>query len=414
MTNNPFIKKPIYLMAKPVGSKCNLNCAYCYYLEKGKFYYNSLNHSVMSDSILEQFIEQYILSQFSDNVLFTWHGGEPLLLPIEYYKKIIKLQKKHSNGKTIDNCIQTNATLINDEWCRFFKENGWLVGVSIDGPQHFHDKYRQNTNGNGSFNKVIDAINLLNKWHVDWNAMAVINRYNANYPIDFYNFFKQIGCHYIQFTPCVERIINEGNTTRLANASDKQECQIADFSVTPEQWGNFLCSVFDEWITCDVGEYFIQTFDATLANWVGVNPGVCSLSHSCGNAGIIEHNGDIYACDHFVFPKYKLGNIRDNSIIEIMYGSKEIDFGQSKHTTLPLKCKQCKYLFACNGECPRNRFAYTDDGETGLNYLCNGYYKFFSHIEPFMEFMKNEHNSGMEPANIMQSNLVKDLRNNLK
>lgn len=397
-------------MSKIVGSKCNLNCTYCYYLEKGKLYHDSNNMPIMSDIILEKFIQQYIQSQFNESVLFTWHGGEPLLLPLNYYKKILNLQKKYSNGKIINNCIQTNATLINDEWCRFFKENGWLVGVSIDGPQHFHDKYRQYTNGNGSFNKVIDAINLLNKRNVDWNAMAVINRYNANYPIDFYNFFKQIGCHYIQFTPCVERIINEGNTTRLANASETQECQVADFSVTPEQWGNFLCSVFDEWITCDVGEYFIQTFDAILANWVGVNPGVCSLSDSCGNAGIIEHNGNIYACDHFVFPEFKLGNIKDMSIIEMMFGEKEINFGRAKHERLPIQCKQCKYRFACNGECPRNRFAKTSNGEYGLNYLCKGYYQFFSHAAPFMDFMKTEYLSGREPANIMQSTLVRNLK----
>ncbi len=403
-TISPF-SKPLYVMTKPVGAICNLACKYCYYLEKTNLYKENTSKFVMSDSLLEKFIEEYINSQTMPQVLFTWHGGETLMRPLSFYQKVVELQKKYANGRTIDNCIQTNGTLLNDEWCEFFHDNHWLVGISIDGPQEFHDEYRKNKQGKPSFMKVMQGIHLLNKHQVEWNAMAVVNDYNADYPLEFYHFFKELGCHYIQFTPIVERIHPHADGRHLAHVLQKDE-KLADFSVSPEQWGNFLCTIFDEWIKNDVGEYFIQIFDSTLANWMGAQPGVCTMAPTCGHAGVMEFNGDVYSCDHFVFPEFKLGNIYEKSLIEMMYSEKQIQFGQQKRDSLPNKCKECNYLFACNGECPKNRFLTTEDGEPGLNYLCKGYYQFFDHVAPYMDFMKKELLAERPPANVMKCHTV--------
>lgn len=401
LTYAPFAK-PLYVMVKSVGSVCNLACEYCYYLEKANLYRENPNH-VMSEELLEKFIKEYIESQTMPQVLFTWHGGETLMRPISFYKKAIELQKKYGRGRQIDNSIQTNGTLLTDEWCQFFKENNWLVGVSVDGPQEFHDEYRKNKQGRPSFLKVMKGINLLKKHGVEWNALAVINDFNADYPLDFYRFFKEIGCKYIQFTPIVERIAKHRDGRHLASLKDEEAYELADFSVTPKQWGHFLCTLFDEWVRNDVGEYFIQLFDSTLANWVGEQPGVCTMAKTCGHAGVMEFNGDVYSCDHFVFPEYKLGNIYEKTLVEMMYSPEQNKFGQDKQASLPQQCKSCQYLFACNGECPKNRFAQTIDGEKGLNYLCEGYYMFFEHVAPYMNFMKEELINKRAPANIMKA-----------
>lgn len=400
-TYAPFAK-PLYVMVKSVGSVCNLACDYCYYLEKANLYKENPHH-VMSEQLLEKFVKEYIESQTMPQVMFTWHGGETLMRPLSFYKKAVELQKKYAGGRTIDNCIQTNGTLLNDEWCAFFKENNWLVGVSIDGPQEFHDEYRKNKHGRPSFLKVMKGISLLKKDGVDWNAMAVVNDFNADYPLDFYHFFKDLGCQFIQFTPIVERITSHADGRHLASMADEVEGKLADFSVSPEQWGNFLCTLFDEWVKEDVGKIYIQLFDSTLANWVGEQPGVCTMAKACGHAGVMEFNGDVYSCDHFVFPEYKLGNIYSNNLLEMMYSDRQIAFGQDKFKSLPKQCKACKYLFACNGECPKNRFSKTADGEPGLNYLCKGYYQFFDHVAPYMDFMKEELENKRPPANIMEA-----------
>lgn len=397
----PFAR-PLYVMLKPIGSVCNLACDYCYYLEKANLYSDSSKH-VMSDELLEEFIEEYINSQTTPHIMFTWHGGETLMRPLSFYKKAMEIQRRYANGRHIENCIQTNGTLITAEWCKFFKENNWLVGVSIDGPQEFHDEYRKNKQGRPSFVSVMKGIHLLNQYKVEWNALAVVNDYNADYPLEFYRFFKRIGCRYIQFTPVVERISHHNDSRYLASVDESDKFQLADFSIDPEQWGNFLCAIFDEWVRNDVGQYYIQLFDSTLANWVGEQPGVCTMAKTCGHAGVMEFNGDVYSCDHFVFPQYKLGNIHSQSLVEMMYSSKQIKFGQDKFDSLPKQCKNCKYLFACNGECPKNRFIKTSTGEKGLNYLCSGYYKFFNHIAPYMDFMKNELLNKRPPANIMNA-----------
>lgn len=395
----PFAK-PLYVMLKPAGAHCNLACKYCYYLEKNNLYQNS-NHHLMSDEMLEQFTREYIEAQTMPQVLFTWHGGEPLMRSIDFYKKALALQKKYAHGKQIDNVIQTNGTLLTDEWCEFFAKNHWLVGISIDGPQEYHDHYRVTPAGKPSWEKVMQGISLLKKHRVEWNAMAVVNAYNAEHPLEFYHFFRDNGCQYLQFTPIVERLTEHEDGRTLASLADDREIPLADASVTPQQWGNFLCTIFDDWVRHDVGKTFVEIFDCTLANWMGVLPGICAYSKECGHAGVMEHNGDVYSCDHFVFPEYKLGNIREQSLIDMLYGEKQQAFSRLKHTSLPRQCKECNMEFACHGECPKNRFEKDKYGEPGLNYLCQGYYQYYTHVAPYMDFMKRELLAQRPPANIM-------------
>lgn len=395
----PFAK-PLYVMLKPTGAHCNLACKYCYYLEKNNLYQNTPRH-LMSDEMLEQFTREYIEAQTMPQVLFTWHGGEPLMRSIDFYKKALALQKKYAHGKQIDNVIQTNGTLLTDEWCEFFAKNHWLVGISIDGPQEYHDHYRVTPAGKPSWEKVMQGIQLLKKHRVEWNAMAVVNAYNAEHPLEFYHFFRDNGCQYLQFTPIVERLTEHEDGRTLASLADDREIPLADASVTPQQWGNFLCTIFDDWVRHDVGKTFVEIFDCTLANWMGVLPGICAYSKECGHAGVMEHNGDVYSCDHFVFPEYKLGNIREQSLIDMLYGEKQQAFSRLKHTSLPRQCKECDMEFACHGECPKNRFEKDKYGEPGLNYLCQGYYQYYSHVAPYMDFMKRELLAQRPPANIM-------------
>lgn len=394
-TVNPFAR-PLYVMAKPVGARCNLACDYCYYLEKQKLYPDSASH-LMSEPLTEVFIREYIQSQFVSEVNFTWHGGEPMMRQLSYYKKVVAWQRQYAGGRSIMNCIQTNGTLLTPEWCRFLHDEGWLVGVSIDGPRDMHDAYRMKRNGTPTWNKVMQGIDMLDRYGVEWNAMAVVNDITAARPLDFYDFFRvELDCRYLQFTPVVERIRKHDDGRHLAHVMDGEEYEVAPFSVTPQAWGEFLCTVFDEWYAHDIGEIFVQTFEATLANWAGVTPGVCSLSDWCGHAAVMEHNGDIYCCDHFVFPEYYLGNIRNRGIIDMMDSERQRVFADMKTKGLPAQCRRCQWQFACHGECPRNRFAKTRDGEPGLNYLCEGYQRYFEHVAPFMEQLKAKFCDGQQ------------------
>lgn len=397
---NPFAK-PLYVMLKPAGAHCNLACKYCYYLEKNKLYPTAQRH-LMSDEMLEQFTREYIEAQTMNQVLFTWHGGEPLLRSIDFYRKALSLQQKYAGGRRIDNVIQTNGTLLTDEWCEFFAQNHWLVGISIDGPQPDHDHYRLTAAGKTSWKKVMQGIKLLKKHGVEWNAMAVVNAYNANHPLEFYRFFKENGCQFLQFTPIVERLTRHEDGRTLASLADKNEISLSEASVAPEQWGYFLCAIFDEWVRKDVGKIFVEIFDCTLANWMGISPGICAYSKECGHAGVMEHNGDVYSCDHFVFPEYKLGNIRDHSLIDMLYGEQQQEFSRLKHSSLPRQCKECDMEFACHGECPKNRFMKDKYGDSGLNYLCPGYYHYYQHVAPYMDYMKQELMSQRPPSNIMK------------
>lgn len=400
-TATPFAT-PLYVMAKPAGAKCNLACSYCYYLEKEKL--SALGSSEkMSNHLLEIYTKQYIASQTAPDILFTWHGGEPLIQPIEFYKKALSFQKRYGRGYNIANCLQTNGTMLNDRWCAFLKENNFLVGVSIDGPAPFHDHYRRTRHGKSSFDRVMKGIQLMQKHGVEFNVMGVINDRNVDHPLAFYQFFKQLGCQYIQFSPAVERQLKSPDKLTLALPDDEERsADLASFSVDAVKYGKFLCAIFDEWVKRDVGKVFVQPFDAALAGWMGQPPGVCIFGKTCGHAAVLEANGDVYACDHYVFPDYKIGNILNKTLTEMMYDPRQRTFGEDKFNTLPGQCLRCNWLFACNGECPKNRFAKTKEGEPGLNYLCEGYQMFFSHIAPYMEFMKNELLNERPPANIMK------------
>ena len=397
LTAAPFAH-PMYIMVKPVGSACNLRCDYCYYLEKQHLYANE-GRQMLSDELLERFIREYIESQTTPEVLFTWHGGEPLVRPLAFYEKVVRLQQRYARGRRIANSLQTNGTLINDDWARFFHDQGWLIGVSLDGPEAYHDAFRRTRGGGPSFRNVIRGIDILNRHAVEWNALAVANRLNGDHPLSFYRFFKNIGCQYIQVTPVVERLAHHDDGRQLASLVD--EGQLAPFSIRPNQWGNFLCTIFDEWVRHDVSMFFFNIFDATLANWVGVAPGLCTMAKHCGHAGVMEHNGDVYSCDHFVFPEYKLGNIHEQSLVEMMYSERQRRFGRAKADSLPTQCRECQWLNACHGECPRNRFIRTANGEPGLNYLCEGYRQYFSHVAPYMDVMKRLLGEKRPPAEIM-------------
>lgn len=393
--------RPMYVMAKPVGAACNLRCSYCYYLEKaGRLYEHS--SQMMSEELLDTFICEYIHSQTTLEVLFTWHGGEPLLRPISFYEKALELQRRYADGRKVANSIQTNATLLDDEWCEFFKRNDFLVGVSIDGPQAMHDTFRVARDGRSSYHEVMRGLRLLAKHRVEWNAMATVNAANVKYPLEFYRFFRdELDCRFLQFTPVVERMYDDNGRNLLAHAGQIQG-DVMPYSVGPKEWGEFLCALFDEWVRNDVGRMFVQLFDSTLANWVGQPPGVCTMSRNCGHAAVIEYNGDVYSCDHFVFEDYKLGNLLTSSLSKMMYGRRQSEFGEAKHKTLPSQCRRCQYEFACHGECPRNRFVKAKNGEAGLNYLCKGYYAYFDHVAPYMDYMRRQLQRGEAPAKVME------------
>lgn len=353
----------------------------------------------MGDGLLELFVRQYMEAQTMPQVLFTWHGGEPLLRPIDFYRQALALQKRYGRGRQVDNCLQTNGVLLTDEWCEFFAQNRFLVGISIDGPKEMHDCYRKYAGGGVTFDRVMHGIRLLQKHGVEWNAMAVVTRQTMGQPREFYQFFKHIGCEYLQFTPIVERTSNRSDGL-LASGNDA-DGMLTDESVTPDGWGSFLCGVYDEWVRSDVGHVFVQMFDAVLANWVGEQSGICSLSPMCGHAAVMEWNGDVYSCDHFVFPEYRLGNIREHTLTEMMYGAQQRRFAQGKLASLPRQCRECQFLRTCYGECPKNRFAFDAYKEPGLNYLCPGYLQFFRHVKTDMDFMAAELRAGRAPANIM-------------
>jgi uncharacterized protein len=395
-------QKPFYVMAKPAGSVCNLNCTYCYYLEKEKLYPNDKQKWFMSEKMLETFIAQYIYSNPASSVLFTWHGGEPVMRGMEFFEKIIALQRKYAEGKTIENSIQTNGTTLTEDWCRFFRDNHFLVGFSIDGPEHCHDHYRRYKSGQPSFAKAMKGMELLQKFQVEYNTLSVVNDYNSKFPLEIYRFLKGIGSRYMQFTPIVEWIDPHAKQDELSilHATSAKEALIAKWSVDPVDYGNFLIHIFDEWVRKDVGEYFVITFDCMLANWMGVPPSLCIFAETCGHAGIIEYNGDVYSCDHYVFPEYKLGNISEKSLLTLMNSPFQKQFGLSKRDALPAYCNKCRFLDICFGECPKNRIINAPDGEPGLNYLCKGFKLFYDHIEPYMDYMANELVNKRPPSNV--------------
>jgi uncharacterized protein len=398
------VKFPFTTMAKPIGSACNLNCTYCYYLEKEKLYPDISHQKVMSEKLLDTYIAQTIYSSTEPVVLFAWHGGEPILRGIDFFRKVMQLQKKYGKGRMIENSLQTNGTTLNDEWCKFFSDNKFLVGISIDGPEHCHDRYRVFRNGKGSFAHCMKGLELLKKHKVEFNTLTVVNDYNANYPEEVYSFLKNMGSRYMQFLPVVEWIDPAAQTDelRILPPDTQKNAEVTDWTVDPMDYGNFLIRIFDEWVRKDVGEYFVLNFDCVLENWMCVPPSVCVAAKTCGHAGAVEYNGDLFACDHFVFPEYKLGNISENLLSEMMNSPFQQQFGLNKRDKLPAYCRKCEFLDLCNGECPKNRIAQTPDGEPGLNYLCPGFKLFYKHTEPYFEFMANELHHQRLPANVMK------------
>jgi uncharacterized protein len=396
-----------HVMTKPIGPICNLDCKYCFYLEKEKLYPDQTKWR-MSDEVLEAYISQYILSQNVPEISFAWQGGEPTLLGVVFFRKVVELQKKYADGKKIHNALQTNGTLLDDEWCSFLTENGFLIGLSIDGPAHLHDKYRVDKQQKPTFDAVMRGLEFLKKHKTDFNTLTVVNRANSQEPLAVYHFLKQIGSGFIQFIPLVERHPDVplkilGMDFAEPPVADKIErLPVTPWSVEARQYGKFLVTIFDEWVRNDVGRTFVQLFDVALGNWVGAGSSLCVFAEKCGAAMALEHDGDLYSCDHYVYPKYKLGNILNHSIGQMVSSEQQTKFGNDKLDTLPDYCRKCEVRFACNGECPKHRFMTTPDGQPNLNYLCPAYKLFFNHIDPHMKVMADLLKANQPPALIMQ------------
>jgi uncharacterized protein len=369
-----FLPPRIHVLTKPTGAICNLDCSYCFFLDKEELYPNS--NFRMSDEILETYIRQLIESHKTPEVTVAWQGGEPTLMGLDFFKKAIAYQEKYRRpGMTFENTLQTNGTLLNDEWCEFFKANNYLIGLSLDGPRELHDANRVDKVGRPTFDRVMKGLRLLQKHGVEYNILTTVNRVNSQYPLEVYRFLRdEVKTSWIQFIPVVERINEDGKTLY------QKGTQVSENSVLPEQFGTFLTTIFDEWVRRDVGKIFVQTFEAAVRSWLGLPTGMCFFSPTCGSGVALEHNGDLYSCDHFVEPDYLLGNIQETSMAELVGSSRQFQFGQDKLTTLPRYCQQCEVRFACHGECPKHRFTDTPDGEPGLNYLCAGYKTFFTRL----------------------------------
>lgn len=398
-----------HILTKPIGPICNLDCKYCFYLEKENLYPNERQWR-MSDEVLEEYTRQYISSQPGDEVFFAWQGGEPTLLGVEFFRKAVALQKKFAAGKTISNALQTNGTLLDTEWCEFLAKEKFLIGLSIDGPRELHDKYRVDKGQKPTFDDVMRGLELLKKHGVEFNTLTVVNRANSQQPLELYRFLKSIGSQFLQFIPLVERsapdkLKSSGLTFSAPpdlSALDNPHPPVTEWSVEAAQYGTFLCAIFDEWVRRDVGTIFVQLFDVALGNWMGLGSSLCVFAEKCGAALAIEHNGDLYSCDHYVYPKYHLGNLMNQNLGEMVRSPQQIKFGSDKLDLLPRFCRECEVRFACNGECPKHRFTKTPDGEDGLNYLCPAYKKFFNHIDPHMQTMANLLRTGRAAAEIME------------
>jgi uncharacterized protein len=392
-----------HIMTKPIGPICNLDCKYCFYLEKENLYPQTKQWA-MSSAVLERYIKQYIAAQPADEVHFAWQGGEPTLLGVDFFRSVIALEEKYADGKRIHNALQTNGTLIDDEWGEFLAEHKFLVGVSIDGPRELHDHYRVDKGNAPTFDRVMRGITKLKEHKVDFNTLTVVNRQNSQSPLKVYRFLKEIGSGFMQFIPVVERRATEPSCDGLVliQPSFDRAAEVTEWSVEALAYGKFLAAIFDEWVKKDVGRVFVQQFDVALESWMGMEASLCVFRKTCGSALAMEHTGDVYSCDHFVYPEHKLGNVMESSLREIATSEQQKKFGLDKRDSLPRMCRECDVRFACNGECPKHRFLTTPDGEAGLNYLCAGYKHFFHHIDPYMQFMAAELRAGRAPANIMR------------
>ena len=399
----------IHVLSKPTGAICNLDCSYCFFLDKEELYPGSKFR--MTDELLETYIRQLIESHKTREVTVAWQGGEPTLMGVDFFRKAIAYQEKYRKPGTIfENTLQTNGTLLDDEWCEFFKENNYLIGLSLDGPRELHDANRVDKKGGPTFDRVMRGLRLLQKHGVEYNILTTVNRINAAHPLEVYRFLRdEVKTTWIQFIPVIERINEDGRTLY------QQGTTVSDNSVLPEQFGNFLITIFDEWVRKDVGKIFVQTFEAAVRSWLSMPTGMCFFSPTCGSGVALEHNGDLYSCDHFVEPDYLLGNIQENSMAELVGSDRQFKFGQDKLNTLPKYCLDCEVRFACHGECPKHRFINTPDGEPGLNYLCTGYKAFFTHIDEPLKIIADLFNRGRAAEEVMQKLAVKiGLRKSLR
>lgn len=388
-------------MVKPIGSLCNMDCHYCYYLDKENIY--GKKEPKMSDDMLEEYIKQYIEANEVPVVSFAWHGGEPLLTGIDYYRKAVEFQNKYKGDKRVENTLQTNGTLVNSEWCDFWRENDFLIGVSIDGPKSIHDSFRLDKGGRPTFDRVVESIALMAKHSVQYNTLSTINSLSEGRGSEVYRFLKSIGSRYMQFLPVVEYVTQPEGSRRVNIVTPNTEgSHLAEWSVSSRGFGQFMNDVFDLWVLNDVGRYYVQLFDVSLAQWVGAQPGLCAFTETCGDALVVEHNGDVFSCDHFVYPEYKVGNITESHLADMIKSQKQFAFGINKRNTLPSECLRCKYYFACRGECPKHRFDTSERGEKGMNALCAGYKSFFTHIDPYMKFMSERLAQKQPPAMVMQ------------
>jgi uncharacterized protein len=402
-------------MTKPSGSRCNLDCHYCFYLEKEKLYPRGPNDVMrMSRELLEIYVRDYIAAQPGPVVSFAWQGGEPTLMGVDFYREAVALQKRYAHGKTIENAFQTNGTLLDDEWGQFLANERFLVGISIDGPRALHDAYRVDRGQRPTFDRVMAGMEVLKKHKVEFNTLTTVHRKNAPQALEVYRFLRKHGSGFMQFIPIVERMPENGPVAHglelslppdldhpAEDGTDGSDARVTPWSVRPAEFGAFLCTIFDEWVGRDVGRVFVQHFDSALAKWVGAPGGTCVFAETCGRALAVEHNGDVYSCDHYVYPEYKLGNLRETPLAELVDSPQQKKFGDNKSSTLPRYCRECPVKFACNGDCPKHRFTRTPDGEAGLSYLCKSYRRFFTHIDPAMKTMAALLKSGRAPSEIM-------------
>jgi serine-type anaerobic sulfatase-maturating enzyme len=412
-----------HLLVKPTGAVCNLDCHYCFFLSKEALYPNS--HFRMTDDLLKIYIRQMLVAQPTPEASINWQGGEPTLMGLDFFKRSVEYAEKYKKpGQKLLYTIQTNGTKIDNEWASFFKQNNFLVGLSLDGPKELHDIYRLNKGGQGSFDQVMRGREILKKHDVDVNILCTVNAANGDYPVEVYHFFRdELKEQYMQFIPIVERATTE--TLVLANQGWSQHPGsdrplytqngdlVTERSVKPDQFGHFLISIFDEWIMSDVGRVFVQSFDVALANWLG-QPSLCIFQRTCGESLVLEHNGDLYSCDHFVEPAFLLGNIKKTHMIDLVSSDQQHKFGQDKYDTLPQYCRECEVLFACYGECPRNRFTHTPNGEPNLNYLCVGYKRFFKHINRPMNVMAQLLRTGHYADEVMNILTLEETRGQME
>jgi len=398
-------------MAKPSGSVCNIDCEYCFYLEKEKLYPAVGQNWRMSDEVLEGYIRQQIEAQDVPVVDFAWQGGEPTLMGVDFFRRAVELQRQYGDGKEVTNAFQTNGILLDDDWGHFLADNDFLVGLSVDGPRAFHDRYRVDKGQKPTFDRVMAGLEVLKKHTVQFNTLTVLQQHNADHPEEVYRFLKGIGSQFMQFIPIVERVTGTpaADGLELIAPDFEGEAAVTRWSVGAVQYGKFLCRVFDEWVRADVGERFVQIFDVSLGSWMGQDASLCIFAETCGTALAIEHNGDLYSCDHFVYPQFKLGNIADQTIRQMVASEQQRTFGGDKKDTLPQYCGECDFRFACNGGCPKHRFTRTPSGEEGLNYLCKGYKLYFAHIAPYMEFMAQELRQRRPAAGVIEWARQRDL-----